>query len=133
MICQPMVCNVLKNLDTLTAADLDNDVVKLLIITAPLTAYTADELTAIGNFIDAGGSLWMLGISDYTSSGANIWTTTNALRENAILDAIETATGQQINMRMNDDEVVDGNTNNGYPFGVVWHDFPSSRHHRHRG
>ena len=48
------------------------------------------------------------------------------IRENAILAAIETATGQQINMRMNDDEVVDGNTNNGYPFGVIWHDFPGA-------
>ncbi len=58
--------NVLKNLDALTAADLNPAVVKLLIITAPETAYSADELTAIANFVDAGGSLWMLGLSDYT-------------------------------------------------------------------
>jgi uncharacterized protein YdeI (BOF family) len=27
---------------------------------------------------------------------------------------------------MNDDEVIDGNTNNGYVFGVIWQDFPSA-------
>ncbi len=42
------------------------------------------------------------------------------------LTAIETVTGQMVNMRMNDDEVIDGNTNNGYPFGVIWHDFPGA-------
>jgi uncharacterized protein YdeI (BOF family) len=116
--------NVLKNLDDLTAADLDPDVVKLLIITAPETAYTAAELTAIGNYVDAGGSLWLLGISDYT--GSTSWANTVADRENAILAAIETATSQTVNMRMNDDEVIDGNTNNGYVFGVIWQDFPSA-------
>jgi uncharacterized protein YdeI (BOF family) len=46
-------------------------------------------------------------------------------RENLILDKIETVTGQPVNMRMNDDEVIDGNSNNGYVFGVSWRDFPS--------
>jgi len=116
--------NVLKNLDALTASDLNPDVVKLLIITAPKDAYTIDEQTAIGNFVNAGGSLWLLGVSDY-SSDSDQWEYTVADRENAILAQIETVTGQQINMRMNDDEVIDGNTNNGYVFGVVWGDFPS--------
>ncbi len=116
--------NVLKNLDGLTAADLNPDVVKLLIITAPKDTYTADEQTAIGNFVNAGGSLWILGVSDY-SSDSDQWELTVADRENAILTRVEEVTGQDINMRMNDDEVIDGNTNNGYVFGVVWGDFPS--------
>lgn len=116
--------NVLKNLDGLTASDLNPDVVKLLIITAPENAYSFDEQTAIANFINAGGSLWLLGVADY-SNDSNLWEYTAAGRENAILDRIEAVTTQQINMRMNDDEVIDGNTNNGYPFGVVWRDFPS--------
>ena len=51
--------NVLKNLDALTAATwkrcgqaADHH--------RPSDAYTAAELTAIGNFVDAGGSLWLL-------------------------------------------------------------------------
>ena len=115
--------NVLKNLDELTAADLDPAVVKLLIITAPQYAYTSDELTAIADYVAAGGSLWICGLADYT--GKVPWAATVANRENAILDAIETRIGAQINMRMNDDEVIDGNTNNGYVFGVIWGDFPS--------
>jgi uncharacterized repeat protein (TIGR01451 family) len=116
--------NVLKNLDGLTAADLNPDVVKLLIITAPQTAYTSDEMNAIGDFVNLGGSVWMLGMADYTSKQA--WADTVADRLNAVLDRIETRTGEQINMRMNDDEVIDGNTNNGYPFGVIFKSFPGS-------
>ncbi len=115
--------NVLKNLDELTAADLNPDVVKLLIITAPQYAYTAAELEAIGNYVDGGGSLWLLGIADYT--GKLPWADTVAPRLNAILDAVETESGQLVNMRMNDDEVIDANTNNGYVFGVIFSDFPS--------
>ncbi len=115
--------NVLKNLDELTSVDLNASVVKLLIITAPETAYTTNELTAIGSYVNSGGSLWIGGLADYT--GKVPWAATVANRENDILTAIETATGQEINMRMNDDEVVDGNTNNGYPFGVIWHSFPA--------
>ncbi|WP_075074266.1 Ig-like domain-containing protein [Longilinea arvoryzae] len=116
--------NVLKNLDELTASDLNPDVVKLLVITAPQTAYTAAELESIANFVNAGGNLLLCGLADYT--GKVPWADTVANRENAILDRIESATGQTINMRMNDDEVIDGNTNNGYPFGVIWQDFPSA-------
>ncbi len=116
--------NVLKNLDELTAADLDPDVVKLLIITAPENAYTETEKTAIGNFVAAGGSLWIGGLADYTGSVS--WAATVADRENAILDAVELVIGQDINMRMNDDEVIDANTNNGYVFGVIWQDFPGA-------
>jgi DNA/RNA endonuclease YhcR with UshA esterase domain/uncharacterized protein YdeI (BOF family)/methionine-rich copper-binding protein CopC len=116
--------NVLKNLDELTVDDLNPAVVKLLFITAPQTAYTSDEITVIANYVNAGGSLWMGGLADYNASLP--WAATVADRENAILDAIETVTGQDVNMRMNDDEVIDGNTNNGYVFGVVWQDFPSA-------
>ncbi|GEM_PF-2776156 len=118
--------NVLKNLDALTVEDLDPAVVKLLIITAPQTAYSTDEMTAIGNYVAAGGNLWLLGLADYTSSGANPWATLVANRENDILARIETVTGQNINMRMNDDEIIDGDDNNGYIFGVSWRDFPST-------
>jgi uncharacterized protein YdeI (BOF family) len=116
--------NVLKNLDELTAADLDPTVVKLLLITAPQDAYTDAELTAIGNYVAAGGSLWLCGLADYT--GKVPWADTVANRENAILDRIEQIAGANINMRMNDDEVIDGNDNNGYVFGVAWSDFPSA-------
>jgi uncharacterized protein YdeI (BOF family) len=116
--------NVLKNLDALTDADLDNAVVKLLIITAPQTAYTPDEIASIASYIQDGGSLWMGGLADYNASLP--WAATVANRENDILDAIELVTGQTVNMRMNDDEVIDGNTNNGYVFGVVWQDFPAA-------
>lgn len=116
--------NVLKNLDALTAADLNPAVVKLLIITAPETAYTLAEQTAIANYVAAGGSLWMGGLADYTGKVA--WASTVADRENAILDTIASVTGQTVNMRMNDDEVIDANSNNGYVFGVIWGDFPSA-------
>ena len=116
--------NVLKNLDALTVEDLNPAVVKLLIITAPQYAYTTEEKTAIGNYVAAGGSLWMGGLADYT--GKVPWAATVATRENAILDTIANVTGQTINMRMNDDEVIDGNTNNGYVFGVIWGDFPGA-------
>jgi uncharacterized protein YdeI (BOF family) len=112
--------NVLKNLNPLTDAVLDNDVVKLLIIAAPSIAYTDAEQTAIANFVNDGGSLWMGGISDYDDTNV-------ADRENAILDKIETLTGaDSINMRMNDDELLDANDNNGYVWGVWWDDFPSA-------
>ncbi len=111
--------NVLKNLDELTAADLNPAVVKLLFITAPASTYSSAELTAIGDFVAAGGSLWLSGMADY-SSGSEV-----ANRENDILAAIETHTGATINMRLNDDEILDGNDNNGYPWGVVWGSFPS--------
>ena len=116
--------NVLKNLDALTTSDLDPAIVKLLIITAPQYAYTADEQAAIANFVAAGGSLWMGGLADYT--GKVPWADTVADRENAILATIEAVTQQQVNMRVNDDEVIDGNNNNGYVFGVIWRDFPSA-------
>ena len=116
--------NVLKNLDALTASDLNPEVVKLLMISAPETAYTPEELTAIADYVAAGGSLWLGGLADYTGKVA--WANTVADRENAILAAIETKTGQNVNMRMNDDEVIDGNTNNGYVFGVIFQNFPGA-------
>ncbi len=115
--------NVLKNLNELTTADLDPTVVKLLIITAPQYAYTDPELSAIAEYMAAGGSLWMLGLSDYT--GKVPWAATVANRENAILSAIETRIGSEINMRVNDDEIIDANNNNGYVFGVIWSNFPA--------
>ncbi|HZY41513.1 MAG TPA: CehA/McbA family metallohydrolase, partial [Anaerolineae bacterium] len=114
--------NVLKNLAPFTAATLNTDTVKLLVITAPETAYSSDELDAIANYAATGGSLWICGLADYT--GKVLWANTVADRLNAIVDRIETRTGQPINMRLNDDEVIDGNTNNGYVFGVEFGDFP---------
>jgi uncharacterized protein YdeI (BOF family) len=116
--------NVLKNLDELTATDLVTDVVKLLIITAPETAYSAAELEDIGDFVAQGGSVWLCGLSDYTGSVS--WANTVSVRMNAILDAIETQTGSTINMHMNNDEVMDYDDNNGYVFGVHWGDFPGA-------
>lgn len=116
--------NVLKNLDELTVSDLNPDIVKLLIITAPQNAYTTDELDRIATFVNAGGNLLICGLADYNKSVP--WADTVADRENAILSRIESVTSQTINMRMNDDEVIDGDDNNGYVFGVIWQDFPSA-------
>jgi uncharacterized protein YdeI (BOF family) len=116
--------NVLKNLDELTASDLVTDVVKLLIITAPETAYSTAELEAIGDFVAEGGSVWLCGLSDYIGSVS--WANTVSVRLNDILAAIETQTSSTINMRMNNDEIIDGDDNNGYVFGVRWSDFPSA-------
>ncbi|HEY4723262.1 MAG TPA: hypothetical protein VII92_15515, partial [Anaerolineae bacterium] len=118
--------NVLKNLSPLTTTVLNTETVKLLLITAPQTAYTDSELNAIADYAANGGSLWLCGLADYTSKGANPWAASVADRMNAILVRIETRTGAPINMRLNDDEVIDGNTNNGYVFGVLWGDFPGS-------
>jgi uncharacterized repeat protein (TIGR01451 family) len=115
--------NVLKNLDELTSDDLNPAVVKLLLITAPQYPYTASELDAISNYVAAGGSLWLVGMSDYP--GSVPWAATVADRENAILAAIETQVGSNINMRINDDEIIDANDNNGYIFGPIWKNFPT--------
>lgn len=54
----------------------------------------------------------MAGVSDYDDPDA-------AQKLNAILEAIDGT-----NARFNDDEALDGNDNNGYPWGIVWHVFP---------
>lgn len=117
--------NILFNLDEITATDLNTATTKLLIINAfgpaPLTG---DELTAIADYVAAGGSVWLNGLSDYT--GKVEWADTVADRLNDIAVAVEARTGQEIPIRMNDDEVLDGNNNNGYQWGVIWHLFPSA-------
>ena len=58
--------NVLLNLDQITAGDLNTETVKLLIINAyGPDQLQASELQAIGDFVNAGGSLWLNGIADY--------------------------------------------------------------------
>lgn len=116
--------NVLFNLDELTAGDLNTETVKLLI----LNAYGPDQLTsgeiqALADFVAGGGSLWLNGMSDYT--GKVSWAHNLADRMNALVDAIAAAVGE-IPIRFNDDEVLDGNDNNGYPWGVLWHNYPFS-------
>jgi uncharacterized repeat protein (TIGR01451 family) len=118
--------NVLKNLSPLTTTILNTDTVKLLLITAPETAYTTNELNVIADYAANGGSLWLCGLADYTSNGADPWAALVADRMNAILDRIETRAGTSINMRLNDDELGDGNDNNGYVFGVIWSSFPNT-------
>ncbi len=118
--------NVLFNLDEITPSDLNTETVKLLV----LNAYGPDPLTpaetqAIAAFVAAGGNLWLNGMSDYT--GKVWWAYNVAGRMNSLVAAIETAVGQNIPIRFNDDEVLDGNDNNGYPWGVLWHTFPVSR------
>ena len=117
--------NVLFNLDEITATDLNTATTRLLIINAFGPAPLTDaELAAIADYVAAGGSLWLNGLSDYT--GKVEWADTVADRLNAIVAAVETRTGQQVPIRVNDDEVLDGNNNNGYQWGVVWHLFPSA-------
>jgi uncharacterized protein YdeI (BOF family) len=117
--------NVLLNLDQITASDLNTETVKLLIINAyGPNQLTVTETQAIANFVNAGGSVWLNGIADY--AGKIGWAGTAATRLNQLVAAIETTTGYTVPIRMNSDEVLDGNDNNGYPWGVVWHNFPTS-------
>jgi len=117
--------NILFNLDAITASDLNTETVKLLIINAyGPNQFTSDELQAIGNFVNAGGSLWLNGLADYT--GKVDWAGTLSTRMDGLLASIETTTGYTIPVRFNSDEVLDGNDNNGYPWGVLWHNFPGA-------
>ena len=117
--------NVLLNLDQIDASDLNTETVKLLIV----NAYGPNQLTVtetqnIANFVEAGGSLWLNGLADYT--GKVSWAGTTSNRFNEMLTAIQAATGYTIPVRFNSDEVLDGNDNNGYPWGVLFHNFPSA-------
>ncbi len=117
--------NVLFNLDDIAASDLNTETVKLLIINAyGPDQLTADEINAIADFVAAGGSLWLNGMSDY--AGKVVWANTVADRLNDLVASIETRVGADVPIRMNDDEVLDGNNNNGYPWGVLWHIYPVS-------
>ncbi len=118
--------NVFFNLDEITPSDLNTETVRLLIINAygPNQLTTA-EMDAIADYVAAGGNLWLNGMSDYTGKVA--WANTVADRQNALVAAIEAKTGAQVPIRMNDDEVLDGNDNNGYPWGVLWHVYPATQ------
>ena len=117
--------SVLFNLDDITASDLSTETVRLLILNAygpdPLTAA---ETQAVADFVAAGGSVWLNAMSDYT--GKVWWAYDLADRMNALVAAIETEAGEPIPIRFNDDEVLDGDDNNGYPWGILWHSFPVS-------
>lgn len=117
--------NVLFNLDAITPSDLNTETVKLLIINAYGPAqFTQDEMNAIGDFVKAGGSVWLNGMSDYDAKVP--WAYNLADRLNELVAAIEARVGAQVPVRFNDDEVLDGNDNNGYPWGVLWHDYPAA-------
>jgi DNA/RNA endonuclease YhcR with UshA esterase domain len=117
--------NVLLNLDAITASDLNTETVKLLIINAYGPAQLqASELQAIGDFVNAGGSLWLNGIADY--AGKIAWAGNSSTILNGLMASLESSTGYTIPLRMNSDEVLDGNDNNGYPWGVLWHIFPAA-------
>lgn len=117
--------NVLFNLDEISASDLSTETVRLLILNAyGPNQLASEELQAIAAFVDAGGSVWLNSMSDYTDKV--YWAHNLAPRMNALVSAIETAAGEQIPIRFNDDEVLDGDDNNGYPWGVLWHNFPVS-------
>ncbi|RPJ42337.1 MAG: DEAD/DEAH box helicase, partial [Chloroflexi bacterium] len=79
--------------------------------TVPIQASIEPHAENIADFVAAGGSLWLNGMSDYTGKVA--WANTVADRMNAMVAAVETRTGTQIPIRMNDDEVLDGDDNNG--------------------
>jgi DNA/RNA endonuclease YhcR with UshA esterase domain len=117
--------NVLLNLDQITASDLNTETVKLLIINAfgPDQLQTS-ELQAVGDFVNAGGSLWLNGIADY--AGKIAWAGNSSTILNGLVSSIESSTGYTIPIRLNSDEVLDGNDNNGYPWGVLWHIFPAA-------
>jgi hypothetical protein len=117
--------NVLLNLDQITASDLNTETVKLLIVNAyGPSQMLVTETQAIANFVNAGGSLWINGLADYTGKVA--WAGTTSNRFNELLTSIESTTGYTIPIRVNSDEVLDGNDNNGYPWGVIFHNFPSA-------
>ncbi len=110
--------NVLYNLDEITAEELAS--VHLLILTDPGddpdNPYTITETEATAQYVARGGALWLAGEADYKNQG-------NSDELNSILVAIEAAAGEAIPVRFNDDEVIDGDDNNGYPWGVTWHVF----------
>ncbi len=112
--------NVLLNLDQITAEELES--VRLLVITDPgedvEDLFTVTETRAIAAYVAAGGALWLAGEADYRNHG-------NSDELNSILSAIEAVTGESVPFRLNDDEVIDGDDNNGYPWGVTWHVFPT--------
>ena len=115
--------NVLLNLDQITASDLNTETVKLLIINAyGPNQFAPSELQAVGNFVNAGGSLWLNGIADY--EGKIAWAGQSSTLLNGLVISVEATTGYTVPIRMNSDEVLDGNDNNGYPWGVLWHNFP---------
>jgi uncharacterized protein YdeI (BOF family) len=117
--------NVLLNLDQIDASDLNTETVKLLVINAyGPDQFTVTETQNIANFVNAGGSLWLNGLADYT--GKISWAGTTSNRFNELLTALQTTTGYTIPIRFNSDEVLDGNDNNGYPWGVIFHNFPSA-------
>jgi len=117
--------NVLFNLDEITAGDLNTETVRLVVVNAyGPNQLTAAELAALGDFVAAGGSLWLNSMSDYT--GKVWWANTLASRMNGLIAALETRVGEDIPIRFNDDEILDGNNNNGYPWGVLWHLYPFS-------
>lgn len=117
--------NVLLNLDQITASDLNTETVKLLIINAyGPDQLQASELQAIGDFVNAGGSLWLNGIADY--AGKIAWAGNSSTILNGLVASIESSTGYTVPIRLNSDEVLDGNDNNGYPWGVLWHIFPAA-------
>ena len=117
--------NVLLNLDQIDATDLNTETVKLLIINAyGPSQFTVTETQNVANFVKAGGSLWLNGLADY--AGKVAWAGTTSNRFNELLAAIESTVGYTIPIRVNSDEVLDGNNNNGYPWGTLFHIFPAA-------
>lgn len=116
--------NVILNRDEISDDDLAQ--ADILFITAPITdsvdtPFSPAEREAIGRYLARGGGLWLAGVSDYDDTNA-------AARDlNSIIETANTILTDTIRIKYNDDEVLDGDENNGYPWGVQWYIFPHAR------
>jgi len=86
----------------------DQDVV---VMTYPEMDLRADEIDALKEFIEGGGSLLITGKGDY-------YAPTGAARVNAVLEGIGSS------IRMNDDEIIDDTNHGRQAWNVIAHVFP---------
>lgn len=123
---------LVQNPDELTAEDLEN--AKVLIITDPQSKdvtgtyplsksnYTDKEVNVIKDFVAKGGSLIITSRADYNEKGATDPTYHSAAQGNSILQAIGS------NLRFNDDEVVDDNSNGGQNYRLYFDKYTGSKY-----
>ncbi|MDA8441821.1 MAG: CehA/McbA family metallohydrolase, partial [Peptococcaceae bacterium] len=126
-------CMVIQNKAPLTAQVLDG--AKVLILTDPQSkddtakslnrsVYTAEEIQAIRDFVNAGGSVIIAGRADYDDKGIPVGDTDyhSAAQSNAVLVAIGS------NLRLNDDEVIDDVANGGQNYRLYFSDYTGSKY-----
>lgn len=105
---------------------------KILILTDPQSkdktstgllksVYSDDEIIAIKNFVDRGGSIIISSRADYDEKGSSN-EYHSAAQGNKILQAINSS------VRFNDDEVIDNTTNGGQNYRLYFNKYTSSKY-----